>query len=148
MDELTEEAVEAIVELTVGTPLLSFEVRHMGGALREAKPEHGALASIDAAYMGFAVGIPVDAEVDAAIEAQLDLVHERLAPWTASQMYLNFRERSKGSAEFFSPEAYRRLRAVKARYDAADVIRGNHQIRPSRVRTVRRTRRVSRPVRR
>ena len=63
-------------------------------------------------------------------------------------MYLNFRERSNGSAEFYRPEVHRRLQAIKARYDTADVIRSNHPIRPSRVKTVTRVRRVGPPVRR
>jgi FAD binding domain/Berberine and berberine like len=148
LDELTEETVETVVELAVGSPFVSVEVRHMGGALAEAKPEHGALASLDVGFLGFAVGIPVSPEVGHAIESQLDRMHERLAPWKSRQMYLNFRERSNGSAEFYRPEVYRRLQEIKARYDAADVIRSNHPIRPSRVRTAARTRRVGPPVRR
>ncbi len=148
LDSLTEETVKAVVELAVGSPFVSFEVRHAGGTLAEAKPEHGALASLDAEYLGFAVGIPSSPDVAEAIETQLDRMHERLAPWKSNHMYLNFRERSNGSAEFYRPEAYRRLQAVKARYDAADVIRSNHPIRPTRVRPVRRSRRVARPVRR
>jgi FAD/FMN-containing dehydrogenase len=146
LDELTEETVEAVVELAVGSPFVSFEVRHIGGALAEAKPEHGALASLDAEYLGFAVGIPMTPEIAEAIEAQLDRMHERLAPWKSSHMYLNFRERSNGSAEFYRPGVYRRLRRIKARYDAANVIRGNHEIAPARPRKVGRTRRVSPPA--
>ena len=148
LDDLTEEGVEALVELTVGSPFVSVEVRHMGGALAEATPGHGALDSLDVGFLGFAVGIPVSPEVAEAIEAQIDLLHGRLAPWKSKQMYLNFRERSNGSAEFYRPEVHRRLQAIKARYDTADVIRSNHPIRPSRVKTVTRVRRVGPPVRR
>jgi UDP-N-acetylenolpyruvoylglucosamine reductase len=146
LDELTEETIVAVVDLAVGSPFLSFEVRHMGGALAEAKPEHGALASIDAAYLGFAVGIPMSPEVGEAIGKQLDAMHERLAPWTSRHMYLNFRERSKDPAEFWQPDVYRRLQAVKARYDAGELIRSNHPVRPAGDLRAARTRRVTRPV--
>jgi FAD/FMN-containing dehydrogenase len=146
LDELTEETVEAVVELAVGSPFVSFEVRHMGGALAEAKPEHGALASLDVGFLGFAVGIPMTPEIGEAIEAQLDRMHERLAPWKSRQMYLNFRERSNGSSEFYRPDVYRRLRRIKARYDASELIRSNHPIAPERVRRVARTRRASAPA--
>ncbi len=146
--ELTEETVEAFVELAVGSPFVSFEVRHVGGALAEARPEHGAFASLDAEFLGFAIGIPTTPEVAEAIEVQLDRMHERLAPWKARQMYLNFRERSNGPSEFFRPEVYRRLRRIKSRYDAAELIRSNHPIAPERPRRAGRTRRVAPPVRR
>src|SRR5262249_31004135 len=42
--DLTPEAIEAIVDTVPGSPLLSVEVRHLGGALAQPSPEHGALA--------------------------------------------------------------------------------------------------------
>ena len=46
--------------------------------------------------------------------------------------YLNFAERPKtGKALFGSYRTYARLRAVKAEYDAADVIRSNHLVKPA-----------------
>jgi FAD/FMN-containing dehydrogenase len=148
LGELTEETVDAVVELAVGSPFISFEVRHVGGALADAKPEHGALASLEAEYLGFAVGIPMTPEIAEAIEVGLDRMHERLAPWKSRHMYLNFRERSNGPAEFYRPDVYRRLRRIKARYDASELIRSNHPIAPERTRKVGRTRRVAPPARR
>jgi hypothetical protein len=47
----------AMIEALIGaagpgtdSPLLSIEVRHMGGAAGRAEPAHGALAAIDAPY--------------------------------------------------------------------------------------------------
>jgi hypothetical protein len=39
-------------------PLVSIELRHLGGELRRTRPEHGALASIDAHYAMGAVKQP------------------------------------------------------------------------------------------
>jgi FAD/FMN-containing dehydrogenase len=130
--ELPAEAVDAVVELAVGSPLLSLEIRQLGGALAETKPEHGALASLDGAYLAFGVGIAMTPEMAEAVEAHLDRVHETLASWKSRQMFMNFRERATGSGEFYRPEVYRRLMDVKARYDASELMRSNHPVPPRR----------------
>jgi hypothetical protein len=40
-----------------GSPLVSSEIRHLGGALLRPKPGNGALATFDADYLTFGVGI-------------------------------------------------------------------------------------------
>jgi hypothetical protein len=123
--------VDTVVELAIGSPLVSLEIRHLGGALAETKPEHGAPSSLDVPYLVFGVGMAMSPEMGAAVDAHIDRVHEALAPWKASRTSLNFRERASEPAAFFAPEIERRLHEVKARYDAADVIRANHSIAPA-----------------
>ena len=53
----------------VGPPLLSLEIRHLGGALAVAAPGNGALASLDAGFAVFAVGIAMTPELGAAVAA-------------------------------------------------------------------------------
>jgi hypothetical protein len=131
LSELPAEAVDAVVELAVGSPLVSLEIRHLGGALAEPKPEHGALGSLEAPYLVFGVGMAMSPEMGAAVDAHLNRVHEALSPWKASRTSVNFRERASEPPAFFAPEVHERLREVKARYDAADVIRANHPLAPA-----------------
>jgi FAD/FMN-containing dehydrogenase len=129
--ELTPEAVDSLVE-SVGpaSPLLSVELRHLGGALAEARPGHGAIAMLDAEYAMFAVGIAMSEEYAVAIEAAVDRVEAALKPWAARTAYFNFRERPVEGNAFYSEVAYRRLRKVKAKYDPGPRMLANHTIEP------------------
>src|SRR5207249_2391083 len=128
------EAIDRLIEAEGAeseTSLLSVEIRHLAGALAEAKPEHGALASFDAPFVLFAVGIAATEEMKATVEAHVEVVQKALEPWDAGRAYLNFAERSTGQ-RLFGSETYARLRRVKAQYDPQDVIRSNHPIPPAR----------------
>ena len=59
-DELPATAIDALVEAAgpdSGSPLISVELRHTGGALARGGADHGALASIDGSICMFAVGM-------------------------------------------------------------------------------------------
>ena len=132
LGELPAEAIDALVaaaDPAAGSPLVVVELRQLGGALSR-HPEHGAgaLGALDAAYGLFALGVPTDPAAIAAIEAHLALLRGALAPYETGGKYLNFAERPTDAATMFRPEAYRRLRDVKAAYDPAGLFRANHPI--------------------
>jgi FAD/FMN-containing dehydrogenase len=132
LGDFPEQAVEAIVAAAgagSGSPLLSVEVRHLGGALGRMQPGHGALATIDAGFAMFAVGISMTPELGAAMRAHIEVVHAALAPWDAGRDYLNFTERRERGERLFGSKTYRRLQAVKAEVDPDDVFRSNHPVR-------------------
>ncbi len=131
LTEVDDETIDALVANTVGTPLLSVELRHLGGAVARASADHGALAAFDAPYVMFAVGMTPTPGLGAAVGASIDALREALSPWEAEHTYMNFAEGRRSEASLFSQHAYRRLRRIKAAYDAADVIRSNHPITPS-----------------
>ena len=112
--------------------LLSVEIRHLGGELGRARPENGAFASVDAAYIMFAVGIAATPEMAAAVDSEVEYVKDALAPWDAGRMYMNFAEKPRAGTVLFGGEAFHRLREVKAAYDPENVFRGNHSIAPAR----------------
>jgi FAD/FMN-containing dehydrogenase len=131
--ELPAEAVDALVAVAgpgSGSPLLTLEVRHLGGAVAERSPEHGALDAFDARFGLFGAGIVMSPEMGARVEAHAQAVKAALEPWAAGQTYLNFAERPVDSEVLFGPDRYRRLREVKAEYDPADLIRANHPVSP------------------
>jgi FAD/FMN-containing dehydrogenase len=130
--DFPEEAIEAMVATAgadSGSPLLSIEVRHLGGALGRMQPGHGALATIDARFAMFAVGISMTPELGAAMRAHIEVVHAALAPWDAGRDYLNFTERRERGERLFGAKTYQRLQAVKAEVDPDDVFRSNHPVR-------------------
>jgi FAD/FMN-containing dehydrogenase len=144
--DLPTEAIDRLIEAAGAeseSSLLSVEIRHLGGAIAEAKPEHGALAAFDAPFILFAVGIAATEETKATVEAHVDVVHNALEPWDAGRAYLNFAERSTTGQRLFGSETYARLRRAKAQYDPDDVIRSNHPIRPARPASTRTRRRAA-----
>jgi hypothetical protein len=132
--DLPGPAVDAFVQVSganAGYPLLSVEIRHLGGELARPRPGNGALASVDARYVLHAIGMAPDAEATAAVSMQAGAVKRALAPWAARQMYLNFAETQRPAAPLWTEHAYQRLRRIKAAVDPANLIRANHPVPPA-----------------
>jgi len=101
VDQLPAQTLDAFVEVAgagAQFPLLSVELRHLGGELRRPRPEHRALASLEADYAMFAVGMVPAPELEAPVRAQVQTVKDALAPWAAMHMYLNFAETKRDPA--------------------------------------------------
>ena len=131
LGELPAEAIEAMVDAAgheSGSPLLSVELRQLGGALGRPDPAGGALDSLPGEFALFAVGIAADPGMRAATEGHLPVVCEAMAPWTADNLYANFTERPVDVSALFSADAARRLGEVKAACDPDGLFRGNHDI--------------------
>jgi len=129
--ELPAQALDAFVEAageTAQFPLLTVELRHLGGALGRPHPAHGALSSIDAEYSMFAAGMVPVPELEAPVRAQVQAVKAALGPWAAPQMYLNFAETQGDPARFWTEQAYHRLRRIKAAVDPDNLVCSNHPI--------------------
>src|SRR5262244_334438 len=63
--------------------------------------------------------------------AAVQTVMSAMAPWAAPQTYLNFTGASRGPASFWTPQAYDRLRRIKAAVDPGELIRANHPVPPA-----------------
>jgi hypothetical protein len=126
-------AIDALVAVAgpdSGSPLLSVEVRHCGGAL--ATGGNGALSKLDAKYMVFGVGLTPTTEIGEAVASYCRVLLDTLAPWSHEHAYYNLAETPVGADEVLSADAYARLREIKAKYDPADVIISAHPVRPAR----------------
>jgi FAD/FMN-containing dehydrogenase len=129
--ELPAEAVEALLAVAGpgrDCPLLSVEVRHLGGALGRSEPTHGALDRIPAAYAVFALGMPVAPELAAAIPPALAALRSALEPWDAGREYLNFAEQPSTPLRIFGADTLSRLEAVKRAYDPDNRFVSNHPV--------------------
>jgi hypothetical protein len=133
VDHLSADALDAFIEVAgphAPFPLVSIELRQLGGQLRRNRPEHGALASIDANYAMSAVGMLPAPELEAPVRTQVQAVKTALAPWAARHMNLNFTETQQDAATFWTEQAHHRLRRIKTAIDPDDLIRSNHPIPP------------------
>jgi hypothetical protein len=131
LQELPPEAVDEIIQTSgapSSSPLVSLEVRHLGGELGRAHLGNGALAAVDAGYAVYAVGIAPGPEAAAQVRAQVELVLSALRPWAAGQTYLNFAETRRDPQTLWTESAHHRLRRVKMAVDPDNMIRSNHPV--------------------
>lgn len=131
LDEAPAAAIDAIVDAagpSVDSPLLSVELRHLGGALGVAAPEHGVLAALDAQYLLAAVGMPMDEGQTGAIEDHLVSLMSAVAPWTSERQYLNFAERATTPERLFGATEAARLARIAATVDPAQLTIANHRV--------------------
>jgi FAD/FMN-containing dehydrogenase len=131
LDELPAAAIDAITEAAgpgSGSPLISFEVRQLGGALTEPPPDAGALAALDQAFLTNGVGMITDPGAATAINTQLDVLADALKPWDSGVRLANFVEVPIDVRTFYPPETFNRLQEVKRRYDPDDLFNANHPI--------------------
>ena len=128
---LPAEAIAAFVDAAgpgSGSPLLSVELRHLGGRLADTGSGHGALAALDAQFGQFTVCPVFSPDMVAAAERQYGILRSAMAPWDAPRGYYNFAEQSTGPADLYPSAAVDRLRRVKSQFDPDGVIRSPHPI--------------------
>src|SRR3954447_13610774 len=93
LDELPTAAIDAIIEAAgpgSGSPLLSVELRLLGGALTLPAPHAGALPRLNHAVVAFAVGMVMNPEMGAAVKTHMEIVARALEPWDSDVKYANF----------------------------------------------------------
>jgi FAD binding domain-containing protein/berberine-like enzyme len=128
LDDVDETAIDAIVSGTVGAPLLSVEIRHLGGEIGRNRAGHGAVASFAAPFALFAVGIAPTPAAKDAVEGTVAALREALAPWEAPHTYLNFCDTQRDATTLWTETSHHRLRRIKAAVDPENVIRSNHEL--------------------
>ena len=132
---LTAEAVETVRASAGGHAdrLVVVELRHVGGEMKRARPHNGALAAVEAEYVLFAAGPAPFPQAAAEVARSVAAVQAAMSPWAARQMYLNLAETARHPGCFWTPQAYGRLRRIKAAVDPDDLIRSNHPVPPAQV---------------
>jgi FAD/FMN-containing dehydrogenase len=128
LDDLDDEAIDAIVSGAVGSPLLSVEVRHLGGAIGRSRAEHGALPAFEAPYLLYAVGVAPTPEAGRRVAGTIAGLRTALGRLESPHTYLNFAETKREARTLWSETSYHRLRRIKATVDPQNVIRSNHEL--------------------
>jgi FAD/FMN-containing dehydrogenase len=134
LSDLPASAVEGLVATAgagANSPLLSVELRHLGGALETDRWGSGTVSLREAQFAMFAVGITPDAAAVQITSNHVDVLQRVLARWDTGRMYLNFAERPRLGDSLFGKQTHRRLRELKARHDPEDLIRANHPVTPA-----------------
>ena len=131
LDDVDDHLIDLFVEHVVGTPILSAEIRHLGGAVARRSLQHGAVDVFEAPYIMYAVGIAPTPEAREVVDGAVARLRDMLAPWEGEHTYMNFAETRRKPSSLFSSASYHRLRRIKAIVDPTDLIRSNHPIAPA-----------------
>ena len=131
LEDVDDHLIDLFVEAVVGKPILSAELRHLGGAVARRSSQHGAVDAFESPYLMFAVGFAPTPEVGRIVHDSVAAVRQALAPWESDHTYMNFAEGRRKAATLFSSASYHRLRRIKALVDPTDLVRSNHPIPPA-----------------
>ena len=134
VDDLDADTLDRLVELVgagSGSELPLVQLRQMGGALARAEHGAGARATLAGEFCVFALGVVADEASGQATARDLAAIDRLLAPHRVGA-YPNFVEDpGTDPRTFWDAETWSRLTAVKAAYDPADLLRGNHPVPPA-----------------
>jgi FAD/FMN-containing dehydrogenase len=134
LDDASESTIDAILDAAgpgSDSSLVLVQMRHMGGALARAPQGAGARAALPGEISLFALGVVVDEESGAAVDASLKRLADGLRDSEIASPYPNFVEEPATASAFFDEYTWARLRRIKAEYDPTDVFKGNHHIPPA-----------------
>ena len=84
LDDLPAAAIDALVATAgpdSGSPLVSVEVRQLGGAIGRPAAAGGALSHVEADFALYGVGIAMSPEMGAAVATHVDVIREALSSW-------------------------------------------------------------------
>jgi FAD/FMN-containing dehydrogenase len=131
IDALPREAVDALVDVAgpgSGSSLITVELRHIGGAIKRAPAGAGALGRIDGRFLVFAAGIVMTPEAGKAVAEAAARVNTAVSAWGSGRSFSNFADVPTDPETMFDPEAYQRLREIRARVDPDGLLLANHPI--------------------
>lgn len=137
LDELTDEAIELLVEHGGRRPgpMVQLLLEPMGGAIARVDDDATALGRRDVSwcYHALALWMEADHDTDAAHTGWARDLASDLAPHTTTGVYLNFTsdEGEERVRSAYGPERYARLAAIKERYDPDNLFRLNQNIAPA-----------------
>lgn len=139
LHDLDDGAVAELVSLidpsAPGGPFPGVELRHLGGALDRPPGRPHAVSTQGAAFHLW-LRMPAPAERADSTRKAADEVLERLRRWDTGAMLPGFLFDHDSAPErvrrAYTETDYRRLAALKAKYDPAQLFRVNHNIPPER----------------
>jgi hypothetical protein len=136
--ELTPETVHAIADIvgpTSDSRLNIVDIRHLEGAFSRPPGFPHAVGACDAAFAFFGLTVvPPGHEVADYLDSGREL-GKALSPWLCHNAHPSFLgpadATESGTRLAYDPGTYKRLQAVKGKYDPHNLFRTNHNIPPN-----------------
>lgn len=107
-------------------PLLSVQLRHLGGAL--ARPSDSAAGQLAEPYALYMFGIPSSPHAAAAVRTRQQEITQAIAPYLGARKPFTFLTPGETAAAAFTPGALERLRRIKRLRDPQGVFRSNFPV--------------------
>ena len=135
--ELSDEAIDLLIRYAYGSgdsgpsPLVLAEVRHAGGAIARVKPESNAYGNREASLLLQLLGMAPTPEAYRHLQLFTRELKQYLQPFLTGGEYMNSlsgEESQQRVENGYSPDAFRRLKALKAKYDPENRLRSGFNI--------------------
>jgi FAD/FMN-containing dehydrogenase len=137
MRDLTDEAIDTIIQYGLagnGSPLVFTEIRHAGGAIAKNNADATAYSNREAPLLLQMLAItPTPQAFEGAHQFQAQFQRAVQSVLTGG-VYMNFLEgedKQTRTKDAYTPEKYRRLQAIKAKYDPENVFSHSFDVRPA-----------------
>ncbi len=133
LDELSDDAIDMLVHHATNSasPLVFAEIRHAGGAIAHVAPDTNAIGNRDANFY-LNIGGPIfGTDGKSASNAYIRQFKADMQPYLRGNVYLNFMTGDEAAArakDAYLPETYKRLVALKAKYDPDNIFRFSYQL--------------------
>lgn len=119
-----DDAVAEVLLAEPIDPLISVQIRHLGGALAKPVPGGGAAGHLDEPYLAYLFGLPSQATAD-----RIEGLSKALVPHTTGRKPYTMLHDGDSAASAFPRETLARLRDLKRTRDPRGVIRANFPVR-------------------
>jgi FAD/FMN-containing dehydrogenase len=139
LKDLNDAAIDTLIRYSVSvngsSPLMMMEVRHAGGQIARVDPNFNAFGNRDATQSLQVIGITPTPEAHRQVGQYIAQMKQALAPYLTGGVYINFLEGEEArqrTRDAYLPETYRKLQALKAKYDPENFFRFGFDIPPAR----------------
>ncbi len=137
LNDLDDAGIDALLAMAgpdATLPPGGVELRHLGGALSRPSPLPNAIGHRDATFHLFASMLTLGDDEEA-VRGLQHALFDRLRPWRTGGLLPGFMSNADAGPDQvrhgYLPADYRRLAALKARYDPRNLFRINHNIPPA-----------------
>jgi hypothetical protein len=143
LSDLSEETAAAFIRYTFppqgllpqgGPPaLVSSEIRLAGGAISRVPADKNAYSHRDEKFGWYSVALVMNDEMLVQIENHLQNLRTALAPCLTGKVYMNFvegHEMRQRTQDGYSEKTFKRLQAIKAKYDPDNRLNAGFHIPP------------------
>jgi hypothetical protein len=132
---LDDSVIETLIRYGVTkNGLVVTEIRQAGGAIARVDPEVNAYGNRNTSLILQFIGVTPTLDARHQLGKYVDQIKEELHPHLTDRVYINFlegREKRERTKDAYSPETYRRLMHLKARYDPENLFRFSFGILPA-----------------
>jgi FAD/FMN-containing dehydrogenase len=125
LTDLDDEVAEALLARPID-PLLTVQLRHLGGAL--ARPSGTAAGHLEEPYALYMFGVPASQEVAAAVRDRQRQLARALTTHTSGRKPFTLLAPTERAASAFTSDTHARLRTLKHARDPFGVFRSNFPI--------------------